>query len=159
MGDVLFGDLLFAGSGIMFSGYAILVRQWSVDSMIATAAVALVSCVPLPLIYVLVPNGLAAASGIEILAQILIQGFLAGAAAIFLYTYAVRQLGPHIASLFLPCVPIATALTGMAVLGEIPTPLQLAAIAIMTAGMVLPVLRFRAKGITIFEANRKSSTG
>ena len=139
--DVLFGDLLFAGSGIMFSGYAILVRQWSIDSVTATAATVLLSCLPLPFIYVLVPNGLDTASASEIIAQIVIQGFLAGAAAMFLYTYAVRQLGPPVASLFLPCVPIATALTGMIALGEIPTSLQFAAIAIMTAGMVMPILR------------------
>ncbi|CAM3708984.1 EamA family transporter (plasmid) [Agrobacterium radiobacter] len=59
----------------------------------------------------------------------------------FLYTYAVRQLGPQIASLFMPCVPIATALTGMIVLGEIPAPTQFLAIGIMTAGMILPGLQ------------------
>ena len=64
----------------------------------------------------------------------------AGAAAIFLYTYAVRQLGPQIASLFLPCVPVATAFTGMIVLGEVPGLLQFIAMLIMMAGMVLPVL-------------------
>lgn len=140
MQGVLFGDLLFAGSGIMFSAYAILVRRWGVDSVTATAAVALLSCLPLPLIYILLPNGFASASGGEIVTQIVIQGFLAGAAAIFLYTYAVRQLGPQIASLFLPCVPVATAFTGMIVLNEVPSVLQFAAMLIMTAGMVLPVL-------------------
>jgi drug/metabolite transporter (DMT)-like permease len=135
-GDPLFGDLLFAGSGIMFSGYAILVRRWSVDSIVATAAVVLLSFMPLPVIYFFVPNGLDAAPITEILTQIVIQGFLAGAAAMFLYTYAVRQLGPQIASLFLPCVPIATAFTGMMVLGETPTVLQFASIAIMTTAMI-----------------------
>lgn len=137
---VLFGDLLFAGSGIMFSAYAILVRQWGVESVTATAAVSLLSCLPLPLLYLFAPHGLAAASGIEIVTQIVIQGFLAGAAAIFLYTYAVRQLGPQIAALFLPCVPVATAFTGMIVLNEVPSLLQFIAMLIMTAGMALPVL-------------------
>jgi drug/metabolite transporter (DMT)-like permease len=141
MGNTLFGDLLFTGSGIMFSGYAVLVRRWAVDPVTATAAVVLLSCLPLPLLHILAPSGLNTASGAEIGAQIVIQGFLAGAAAMFLYTYAVRQLGPQKASLFMPCVPIATALTGMIVLAEIPTPIQFIAIAIMTAGMILPVLR------------------
>ena len=132
----LFGDLVFVGSGVMFSGYAILVRRWAVDSTMATAAVALLSCLPLPVIYLFVPNGLDEAPGSEILTQIVIQGFLAGAAAIFLYTYVVRQLGPQMASLFLPCVPIATAFTAMLVLGESPTILQLFAIAIMSAAMI-----------------------
>ncbi|QIG51320.1 DMT family transporter [Nordella sp. HKS 07] len=146
MPDVLFGDLLFAGSGIMFSAYAILVRRWGVDSVTATAAIALLSCLPLPVLHILVPNGFALASNVEIVTQIVIQGFLAGAAAIFLYTYAVRQLGPQIASLFLPCVPVATAFTGMIVLGEVPSLLQFLAMLIMTAGMVLPVLLKRNGG-------------
>lgn len=138
--DTLFGDLVFVGSGIMFSSYAILVRRWAVDLTMATAAVALLSCLPLPVIYLFMPNGLDTAPIGEILMQIVIQGFLAGAAAIFLYTYAVRQLGPQMASLFLPCVPIATAFTAMMVLGESPTILQLSAIAIMTVAMIVLAL-------------------
>ncbi|WP_119392322.1 DMT family transporter [Taklimakanibacter lacteus] len=138
--DSLFGDLVFVGSGIMFSAYAILVRRWAVDSTMATAAVALISCLPLPFIYLFVPNGLDSAPTAEILIQIVVQGFLAGAAAIFLYTYTVRQLGPQMASLFLPCVPIATAFTGMIVLGEHPTLPQFLAIAVMTAAMIVLAL-------------------
>ena len=137
---VLLGDLLLVGSGIMFATYALLVRHWSVESVTATAAVSLLSCLPLPLLHVVAPSGLATAAAVEIVAQLVIQGLLAGAAAIFLYTYAVRQLGPQVASLFLPCVPVATAFTGMIVLGEVPSPLQFIAMLIMTAGMVLPVL-------------------
>jgi drug/metabolite transporter (DMT)-like permease len=144
--DTLFGDLVFVASGIMFSTYAILVRRWAVDSTMATAAIALLSCLPLPFIYVFVPNGLDTAPIVEILTQIVIQGLLAGAAAIFLYTYAVRQLGPQMASLFLPCVPVATAFTGMVALGEVPTIVQFAAIAVMTAAMVaLALLHQRAE--------------
>jgi len=137
---VLYGDALFAVSGIMFSAYSVLLRHWSVDPLSATAAVAFLSCLPLPFVHFLAPTGLGAASVIEIGIQMVIQGLLAGAAAIFLYAYAVRQLGPQMASLFLPCIPITTALTGIVVLGEIPTPRQFAAIAIMTAGIALPWL-------------------
>lgn len=137
---VLFGDLLFVGSGVMFATYGLLVRHWNIGSVTATAAISLLSCVPVPLLLIIVPGGLASAPLSEIAAQLVIQGLLAGAAAIFLYTYAVRQLGPQIASLFLPCVPVATAFTGMIVLGEVPSLLQFIAMLIMTAGMVLPVL-------------------
>ena len=137
---LLYGDALFAMSGIMFSTYSVLLRRWSVDPLGATAAVAFLSCLPLPLVHVLAPTGLGAAAAIEIGIQLVIQGFLAGAAAIFLYTYAVRQLGPQTASLFMPCIPITTALTGMVVLGEIPLPRQFVAIALMTAGIALPWL-------------------
>jgi drug/metabolite transporter (DMT)-like permease len=76
----------------------------------------------------------------EIASQIVIQGFLAGAAAMFLYTYVVRQLGSQTASLFMPCVPIATVLIAMTVLGETPTGIQFAAILIMAAGMAFSAI-------------------
>jgi len=137
---LLYGDALFTVSGIMFSAYSILLRRWSVDPLGATAAVAFLSCLPLPFVHLLAPTGLGAASAIEIGMQLVIQGLLAGSAAIFLYTYAVRQLGPQTASLFMPCIPITTALTGMVALGEIPMPRQFVAIALMTAGIALPWL-------------------
>lgn len=136
----LFGDLLFVGSGVMFSSYAVFVRRWAVDPVSATAAVALLSCLPIPFIHGFTASGLGSASATEIAVQVIIQGFLAGATAMFLYTYAVRKLGSGIASLFMPCVPIATAITGMVVLGEVPTLLQFLAMAVMTVGMVLPTL-------------------
>ncbi|WP_352811002.1 DMT family transporter [Mesorhizobium sp. M0387] len=140
MKDVLFGDLLFVGSGALFAAYAVLVRRWRVDPVAATATVVLLSCVPLPLLYFFAPSGLRAASVAEIASQIVIQGFLAGAAAMFLYTYIVRQLGSQAASLFMPCVPIATVLIAMTVLGETPTGAQFAAVLIMAAGMAFSAL-------------------
>lgn len=142
--EVLFGDLLFVGSGLMFSAYATLVRQWRVDPVTATAAVVLLSCLPLPFLTLLAPSGFHAAAGAEIISQVVIQGLLAGAAAMFLYTYIVSQLGSQAASLFMPGVPIATVLVGMAVLGETPTTIQFTAIAIMAAGMGFSAVPRRA---------------
>lgn len=118
--DTAFGDLLFIASGLMFATYAVLVRRWSVDPVLATASVVLLSCVPIPLLFAIAPSGLATAPASEIAAQLLIQGFVAGAGATFLYTYIVRQLGPQAASLFLPFVPITAALLGAIALAEIP---------------------------------------
>lgn len=142
-GDTLRGDLLFAGSGIMFAVYAVLVRLWSLEAVTTTIAVVLFSCLPLPLLHALAPSGMATASMTEIATQLVIQGFLAGAVAVVLYTYVVRQLGPQQASLFMPCIPVSTAVAGMAVLGETLTPFQIIAIASITFGMVFPILRKR----------------
>ncbi|RWB75103.1 MAG: DMT family transporter [Mesorhizobium sp.] len=139
-GSVLFGDMLFIGSGLMFSTYAVLVRRWHADPVPATAAVVLLSCLPLPILCLLAPSQIHAAAVGEIIGQIVIQGILAGAAAMFLYTYIVRKLGPQAASLFLPGIPIATVVVGMAVLGETPMTIQFSAIAIMAAGMGLSAI-------------------
>ena len=141
---VLIGDMLFIGSGLMFSAYAVLVRQWRADPVTATAAVVLLSCLPLPVLYLFAPSHIHAVASTEIVSQIVIQGLLAGAAAMFLYTYVVRQLGPQTASLFLPGIPIATGIVGMAVLGETPTTIQVAAIAIMAAGMAFSTIGRRS---------------
>ncbi|MGO4836670.1 DMT family transporter, partial [Rhizobiaceae sp. 2RAB30] len=141
VGDTLHGDLLFAGSGIMFAAYAVLVRLWSIDAVTATIAIVFFSCLPLPLLHAVAPSGLGAASMGEIATQFVIQGFLAGAVAIVLYTYAVRQLGPQPASLFMPCIPVTTTVVGMMTLGEMPTPAQIIGISVITFGMVYPILR------------------
>lgn len=145
-GGVLFGDMLFIGSGLMFSGYAVLVRRWRADPVTATAAVVFLSCLPLPVLYFFAPSHIHAAAATEIVSQIVIQGILAGAAAMFLYTYIVGQLGPQMASLFLPGVPIATVFIGMAILGETPLAIQFTAIAIMAIGMGLSAVGGRISG-------------
>ncbi|CVI25245.1 hypothetical protein G6L26_027500 (plasmid) [Agrobacterium radiobacter] len=71
-GDTLFGDLLFIGSGIMFSAYAVLVRRWTVDPVTATATIVLLSCLLLPPLHIFTPSGLNTASAVEIGAQIVI---------------------------------------------------------------------------------------
>jgi drug/metabolite transporter (DMT)-like permease len=106
--------------------------------------VVLLSCLPLPALYLFAPSHIHAAGATEIVSQIVIQGILAGAAAMFLYTYIVRQLGPQAASLFLPGIPIATVIVGMAVLGETPMAIQFAAIAIMAAGMAFSTIGRRS---------------
>jgi drug/metabolite transporter (DMT)-like permease len=141
--DTAFGDMLFVGSGLMFAAYAVLVRRWSVDPVLATASVVLLSCVPIPLLFAVAPSGFATAPGSEIVAQLVIQGFVAGAVATFLYTYIVRQLGPQAASLFLPFVPITATLLGAIALAEVPGPWQILAIAIMAAGMAYPAISGR----------------
>ncbi len=154
--DILRGDLLFAGSGIMFAAYAVLVRLWSVDAVTAATAVVLFSCLPLPLLHALAPSGLGAASIAEIATQLVIQGFLAGAVAIVLYTYVVRQLGPQPASLFMPCIPVTTAMAGMVVLGEVPTALQFVAVTAMVFGMAYPILQIShsSRWIRVFMRGR-----
>ena len=66
-------------------------RRWRVDPVTATATVVLLSCVPLPFLYLFAPSGFHAAASAEIVSQMVIQGFLAGAAAMFLYTYVPRS--------------------------------------------------------------------
>jgi len=138
--DTLVGDVLFVVSGALFALYGILLREWRVPPVTATGAVVLLSCLPLPLLHSFARSGIAMASPAEIAAQIVIQGFLAGAAAIVLFSFAATRLGPQAASLFLPWTPVATAVIEMVFLGEIPDAQRSLGIGTMMGGMLLPYL-------------------
>jgi drug/metabolite transporter (DMT)-like permease len=150
----LTGDILFVLSGVMFAVYGICVRYWGVDAVTSTTAVVLLSCLSLPVFHLVLPGRLAMAPMAEIGVQIIIQGFLAGAAALFLYTYAVTQLGPQVSSLFMPCIPVITAFFGMVFLGEALGYNQILAIFIMITGMVLPVVYTRYISAALNSRNR-----
>jgi drug/metabolite transporter (DMT)-like permease len=70
----------------------------------------------------------------ENLLQVVVQGGLAGAGAVYLYAYAVGTLGAGRAALFPALVPGFTMLTGFLVLGEVPSLAQLAGLAIVAFG-------------------------
>ena len=69
--------------------------------------------------------------------QALYQGVLVGAVALFLYTEAVAILGAARAALFLPLVPVVTALSSAALLGEQASGLEIAGMALAVTGMLV----------------------
>ena len=57
--------------------------------------------------------------------------------ALVLYSFAIRVLGPSVASLFMPLTPVFGVLLGVPILGEIPTGVQLVGMLAVSVGMVL----------------------
>ncbi len=141
------GALLFVLQGFMFSMYGVLIKRWNVDPVLGTAVVVLLSCVPALEASINGSLGLAGSTVLEIVLQIVIQGFLAGAAAVFLYNYLVQNLGPQRTSLFMPSVPIISTVAGYFYLNELLTPVQASGLVLMAIGMATPgaleVLRTR----------------
>jgi len=78
-----------------------------------------------------------AAGWFENAMQAIIQGALAGAGAIYLFTRAVVLLGASRAVLFPSLVPPFTLLIGYVTLGEAPSPPQLAGLVIVIVGFQL----------------------
>ncbi|MEX2036887.1 MAG: DMT family transporter, partial [Xanthobacteraceae bacterium] len=102
------------------------------------AFAALVSLGVLPIYWVLVGfERIVALGPWENLLQALMQGLLAGPAAIYLFTRSVLLLGAGRASVFPSLVPPCVLLIGWIALGEIPSVLQLAGLAIVLAGFRL----------------------
>jgi drug/metabolite transporter (DMT)-like permease len=131
------GDLLFVLSSVMWAYFGLLAGRWNVKPIAATASIAILSLVGTPLWAMLVPMRLFSASIPAIALQAIYQGLLVGVLATFLYMRVVMLLGSVRAGLFLPLVPIVTALTGAILLGEHPSISELAGMLIVVAGMAL----------------------
>jgi drug/metabolite transporter (DMT)-like permease len=131
------GDLLFVLIAVLWSVFGLLARRWGADAVEVTMATCLLSVPLLPLLALVQPVNLLQVPFSAIALQALYQGVLVGAVALFLYTESVAILGAARAALFLPLVPVVTALAGSALLGEHASPLEIAGMALAIIGMVV----------------------
>jgi drug/metabolite transporter (DMT)-like permease len=134
----LLGDLMFVVAGAMFGAFGMLLRRWRLDGMRATVGVSIVSLAYTPLHALLFGYERMLALGWqENLIQALVQGVLAGPAAIYLFTRSVVLLGAARAAVFPSLVPGFTLLTGYLALGIVPSIPQILGFAIVLAGFRL----------------------
>jgi drug/metabolite transporter (DMT)-like permease len=131
----LLGDFLFVAAGSFFAIFGILVRLWRVAAMRA-AVTSVLSLAGLPILLFSFGNMLAA-GWLENVMQAVVQGALAGAGGIYLFTRAVVLLGASRAVLFPSLVPPFTLLIGYITLGETPSLSQLAGLVIVVVGFRL----------------------
>jgi len=131
----LFGDFLFVTAGSFFAVFGVLLRRWRIGAIRATAVTSVLSLAGLPIL--LFSFGDMLTAGLyENAMQALVQGVLAGAGAIYLFTRAVILLGASRAVLFPSLVPPFTLLIGYLTIGEAPSAAQL-------AGLVIVIIGFR----------------
>jgi drug/metabolite transporter (DMT)-like permease len=130
------GDLLFVAAGSCFAIFGILIRHWRIGAIRATAVTSVLSLAGLPILLSSFDN-MVAAGLYENAMQAVIQGALAGAGAIYLFTRAVVLLGAGRAVLFPSLVPPFTLLVGYFTIGEAPTLSQLVGLVIVIAGFRL----------------------
>jgi len=130
------GDLLFVCAGSFFAVFGMLLRLWRVPPLRAVAVTSVLSLVGLPMLLWTFDN-MVAAGFYENLMQAVVQGALAGAGAIYLFTRAVELLGVARAALFPSLVPPFTLLIGYLALGEVPSVSQLVGLVIVVAGFQL----------------------
>ncbi|HLL27838.1 MAG TPA: DMT family transporter [Xanthobacteraceae bacterium] len=132
----ILGDLSFAAAGLSWAGFGLLLALWRIDALRAVGVVsALALLVYAPLHALLFGfGGMIAAGYGENLLQIVVQGGLAGAGAVYLYARAVNALGAGRAAVFPALVPGFTMLAGFLILGEIPSLAQLVGLAIVAIG-------------------------
>jgi len=133
------GDLLFATAGLMWAVFTMFLRQWRIDGFAAARVVVVLSLLLYAPLYALLFgfDHMMSLGLVENLLQILVQGVFAGLAAIYLFGRAVTALGAGRASTFAALVPAFTILIGFIFMGETPTLVQLAGLAIVGIGFRL----------------------
>lgn len=115
------GPVLLIAAAWLSTLYTLALRRSGLGPLEATAVVSLVSVLGFAPIYLLaLEPGLGAASWAELLAQGAWQGGLSGLLAPVAFGLAVERLGAARAAAFGALSPVAAALFGLALLGEVP---------------------------------------
>ncbi len=135
------GYVLSVAAGLCWATFTILLRQWQVGGLAATAATSLLSAllvVPAFLAFDTFER-LAALPVSALLVQMIVQGVLTGVLAIIAYGRAVACLGASGAALFPALVPAATLMSGIPITGEWPTPVEWTGAILATLGLSIAV--------------------
>jgi drug/metabolite transporter (DMT)-like permease len=135
------GDLLFFLSSLLWACFTLLLRHWRLPALRATAVVSVLSMVVATPTYLLWAGAahLAALPVATLALQGLVQGGLQGVVTMIAYTRAVILLGVSRAVLFPAIVPAVSVLVGIPIVGEIPSALQIAGLALVTAGLLVTI--------------------
>jgi len=131
------GDAMFLMGGVFWASYTVASRAWRVDPLPTTAVVAVFSLVGfLPPYFWFAGAKLATAPWRELLIQGVFQGLVSAVIALLFYTRAVAILGAARGAVFAALTPTFSLLLAIPLLHEVPTSLQIAGVALVTAGMV-----------------------
>jgi len=131
----LLGDFAFVAGGCFFATFAMMVKLWHIPPTRATIIVSVMSLADIPIHAALVGFERMISFGLwENVLQALAQGLLAGAGAIYLFARAVFLLGAARAAVFTSLVPPFTLLIGWLILGEAPSLVQIAGLAVVLVG-------------------------
>lgn len=144
-----FGDLLLILAGALFALYMTALRKWQPEIRQSIVAVPVVSAVLyLPVWALLLPSQLLRADAFppwsEVALQAGFQGVVSSFIVVMLLTRATRSVGATTIAVFLAGAPALAVVFAILLLGELPTALAWAGLAVSTAGMVLAVERRRS---------------
>jgi drug/metabolite transporter (DMT)-like permease len=142
------GDLLFLCGGLLFASYTVVQRRSGISPWHATALVNVGSALIFsPIYFLFLHPGIFAAPVHDVLFQVVAQGICVAILAMFFYAEAVRRLGAPRAAIFGALAPALAVLFGMPVLGEFPSSVTLAGIALVMAGVILVVTGAKPKPV------------
>jgi drug/metabolite transporter (DMT)-like permease len=142
------GHLLFLAAALAFACYTVAMRRARLDGLHAAAISAVGSMlIYLPLYAVVAGTGILDASPSAIALQAFVQGLLTAVVSYIVYGAAVRILGASSGAAFAASCPAMTALLAIPVLGDWPSPVDWAAIILISLGVYVvsggPMPRWR----------------
>jgi drug/metabolite transporter (DMT)-like permease len=132
------GDAMFLGAALLWAVYTVCLRKAAISGMHAAAIAAVASLVLyLPIYLLLHGDRLLGAPIGDVALQALVQGLLTAVVSLILYGRAVEILGASSGAAFAAICPVLTALFGIALLSEMPTPAEWVTIATISSGVYL----------------------
>lgn len=136
------GHSILILTGVMWAGYALIVRRAGIPALHATAIVAVGSAILyLPIYATALPRQLPAAPVVDIVMQAVFQGVLVSVVAVFAFNRSAEHLGP-IAGTTLPAlIPAVTLGLGTVVLGETVGIMGITSTVLTGAGVALTLSR------------------
>ncbi|UYV38592.1 DMT family transporter [Rhodobacteraceae bacterium D3-12] len=138
------GDLLFTFGALFFATYVILSERWGLGAMQVIFCGTLINAVIyLPVWALWLPSGLADAPIKPLLLQAVYQGFVPNFLGLLFIAHASRTIGNAGTSTILAAVPGVGAILGALILGETLSTIAIAAIALLTVGLLISVRRRR----------------
>jgi drug/metabolite transporter (DMT)-like permease len=130
------GHALFLAAGFVWASYTVAMRRARLDGLHAASIAAVGSNVLyLPAYALAMGTSMFKAPPLDIALQAIVQGVLTAIVALSLYGRMVSLLGATGGAAFVALTPAVTAVMGIAVLGERPSPVDWIAIAMITIGV------------------------
>ncbi len=140
--DVLLGDLCFLGVGLVWGGYPLMLQLWKVDPLRATAVLSVLSAVAFTPWYLLAGQGNLLNVPFWVVALHAVnQGLINVVIGLWLWGFAVREVGAALSGRFPPLIPVIGTLTAIPLLGEIPGFLQWLGIGLIVGGLMVTTIR------------------
>jgi drug/metabolite transporter (DMT)-like permease len=137
-GQMLRGDVLFLLASLLACGYILQARHYRLSAATTAAFVAVYSAIAfLPWYFLSGAHSFAQASAGELVLQTVYQGVLIGSVSFIALNRAIAGIGALRTSAFISAVPVLTAIIAVPVLGEYPSFVDCAALALITLGVVL----------------------
>jgi drug/metabolite transporter (DMT)-like permease len=133
---VLTGDAMFLAASALGALYVLQLRNWGVGAIQGAAIVSLYSAlVVVPWLLWSTPQALRQIAPGELLWQVLWQGVLIGCVALVALNHAISRLGAERSSAVVALVPVVSAILALLFLGEVPSTVEIAAFAAISAGV------------------------